>query len=224
MSDFKKGIAIRMSIKIPIEISARHIHVSKEDFETLFGKGSELTFVKELSQPGQYLAKERITIAGPKGTFENVAILGPFRRETQVEISITDARKAGFNHCIRQSGDIRDTPGCTLIGPSRSMEIDKGVIIAKRHIHMPPNDASVLHVKDNDNVFVITESYERSLIYADVVVRVHPDFRLAMHVDTDEGNAFAGDTHPYGVILKLFDGKSYSLHNWADELLSGIER
>ncbi len=213
-----------MSQKIPIETSARHIHVSKDDFEKLFGEGAELTIVHELSQPGQYLCKERLTVVGPKGKFENVAILGPFRKETQVELSMTDTRKIGVPGVIRQSGHIDDTPGCTLIGPKGSIELDKGIIVAKRHIHMTPLEASRARVKDNDEVFVITESYERGLIFADVVVRVSPSFRLAMHVDTDEANAFASEEKPTGAILKLFDGQTYSLQQWADEIQSGINR
>lgn len=213
-----------MKYKIPIEISAKHMHISREDFERLFGEGKELTFAKELSQPGQYLAKERVTIEGPRGKMENMAILGPFRKETQVELAITDARKLGIRRVIRQSGDIEETPGCRIIGPEGSIDLEKGVIVAKRHIHMTPSDAIRMRVKDNDEVFVITQSFERALIYANVVVRVHPDFVLAMHVDTDEGNAFAHDEEQYGVILNLFDGDAYGLSNWADELLSGIQR
>ena len=212
------------SLKIPIETSARHVHIAREDFECLFGKGAELTPVKSLSQPGQYAAAQRITVAGPKGAFENVVILGPFRGATQVEVSVTDARKLGIPGVIRQSGDIAGTPGCTLIGPCGKVELKEGVIVAKRHIHMTPKEAILFHVKDNDTVFVITESYHRALIYADVVVRVHKDFSLAMHVDTDEANAFACDSEPYGVLLKLFDGSSDSLHNWAEEILNGIHR
>lgn len=213
-----------MSQKIPIETSARHIHVSEKDFQQLFGQEAELTYVHELSQPGQYLCKERLTVVGPKGTFENVAILGPFRKDTQVELSMTDTRKIGVPGVIRQSGHIEDTPGCTLVGPKGSIELEKGIIVAKRHIHMTPLEASRARVKDNDEVFVITESYERGLIFADVVVRVSPSFRLAMHVDTDEANAFASEETPTGAILKLFDGQTYSLQQWADEIQSGINR
>ncbi len=213
-----------MPRKIPIETSARHIHISKEDFEKLFGPDAQLTFVKELSQPGQFLSGERLTVQGPKGCFENVAILGPFRSATQIELSLTDARKLGIPGVIRQSGDICGTPGCTLIRPGASLDIEKGVIVAKRHIHMPPDEAIRMNLKDNDDVFVITQSFERALIFADVVVRVSPAFRLAMHVDTDEANAFANDTAPYGTILKLFDGKAYDLQMWAQELEQGIKR
>lgn len=213
-----------MSQKIPIETSARHIHVSEVDFKKLFGENAELHYVHELSQPGQYLCEERITVVGPRGKFENVAILGPYRKETQIELSMTDTRKIGVPGVIRQSGHTDGTPGCTLIGPNGSIELEKGVIVAKRHIHMTPLEASRARVKDNDEVFVITESYERGLIFADVVVRVSPSFKLAMHVDTDEANAFASDEAPTGAILKLFDGQTYSLQQWADEIQSGINR
>lgn len=213
-----------MSLSIPIETSARHIHITETDFKTLFGADTKLTYIKELSQPGQYACKERLTVVGPKGRFENVVILGPFRSATQIEISVTDARKLGLPSVIRQSGDLVETPGCTLIGPAGQIELQEGVIVAKRHIHMTPIDAIRSHVKDNDIVFVITTSYERSLIFSDVVVRVSPSYRLAMHVDTDEANAFANDDHPTGVILKLFDGHTYNLQTWANELQEGIHR
>lgn len=213
-----------MSLKIPIETSARHVHICEEDFKILFGENAALHYVHELSQPGQYLCQERVTIVGPRGRFENVAILGPYRKETQIELSMTDTRKIGLPGIIRQSGYTDGTPGCRLIGPNGTIEIDKGVIVAKRHIHMTPLEASRARVKDNDEVFVITESYERGLIFADVVVRVSPKFKLAMHVDTDEANAFASDDAPTGAILKLFDGQTYSLQQWADEIQSGINR
>ncbi|MBR2528268.1 MAG: phosphate propanoyltransferase [Blautia sp.] len=212
-----------MSIKIPIETSARHIHLSREDFALLFGPDKELHYVKELSQPGQYLCEERLTVKGPRGEFENMAILGPYRKQTQVELSLTDTRKAGIPGIIRQSGDIAGTPGCTLIGPCGEMELEKGVIVAKRHIHMTPAEAVTLKVKDNQEVFVLTKSYERGLIYADVVVRVSWNFRLAMHVDTDEANAFSSDAEPFGVIVKLFD-ENYNTDMWIEEVLSGIHR
>ena len=213
-----------MPPRIPIETSARHIHISKEDFETLFGAGKELTFVKELSQPGQYLAAEKLAVIGPRGEFERVSILGPFRSKTQVEISVTDARKLGVPSVIRQSGDTAGSPGCILRAGENELQISEGVIVAKRHIHMRPVDALQYNVKDNENVFVITKSYERNLIYADVVVRVSNQFRLSMHVDTDEANAFAGDAEPYGVIVKIFDTESYSVDQWMEEVLRGINR
>ena len=212
-----------MSIKIPIETSARHIHISKEDFEKLYGKDAQLHYIKELSQPGQYLCRERLNVIGPRGTFENMAILGPFRKETQIELSLTDTRKLGIPGIIRQSGDIEGTPGCILRGPEGELEISRGVIVAKRHIHMTPDNALTLNVRDNDEVFVLTKSYGRALIYADVVVRVSWDYRLAMHVDTDEANAFSSDAEPYGVIIRLFDD-NYSTDKWIEEVLSGIHR
>ena len=212
-----------MSTKIPIETSARHIHLSEQDFRCLFGYDTEMHPEKELSQPGQYLCKERVIVRGPRGDFENTAILGPYRKESQVELSLTDTRKIGLPGMIRQSGDIKDTPGCTLIGPCGELSLSRGVIVAKRHIHMTPSDAFTLKVKDNDEVFVLTKSYGRALIYADVVVRVSWDFRLAMHVDTDEANAFSSDADPFGVIVKLFD-ENYNTDMWIEEVLSGISR
>lgn len=213
-----------MARKIPIETSARHIHLSEVDYKILFGENANINFLQELSQPGQYVTDARVTVKGPKSSFEHVAVLGPFRKQTQVEIAVTDARKLGIPSCIRQSGDIEGTPGCTLIGPAGELELKKGVIVAKRHIHMTPVDAIRMHVHDNDNVFVIVKSFERALIYADVVVRVDPGFRLAMHIDTDEANAFANDESPEGVILKLFDDSTYNLNTWMEELQSGINR
>ncbi len=160
----------------------------------------------------------------PRVPLKTWRFVRPFRSETQLEISMTDARKLGVPAVIRQSGDTKGTPGCTLIGPAGSITIDHGVIVAKRHIHMTPAQAVQLRVKDKDEVFVIMESYERSLIFADVIVRVDPNFALAMHVDTDEANAFAGTEHPTGVILKLFGGRTYNLQKWAEELQSGIRR
>lgn len=152
-----------------------------------------------------------------------MAILGPFRKETQIELSLTDTRKLGIPGIIRQSGDIEGTPGCILRGPEGELEISRGVIVAKRHIHMTPDNALTLNVRDNDEVFVLTKSYGRALIYADVVVRVSWDYRLAMHVDTDEANAFSSDAEPYGVIIRLFDD-NYSTDKWIEEILSGIHR
>ena len=132
-----------MSIKIPIETSARHIHVSQKDFHILFGEDAQLHYIKELSQPGQYLCQERLTVKGPKGEYQNMAILGPFRKETQIELSLTDTRKIGLPGLIRQSGDTVGSPGCTLIGPKGELILDHGVIVAKRHIHMKIGRAHV---------------------------------------------------------------------------------
>lgn len=212
-----------MNLKIPIETSARHIHISEQHFKVLFGPDKNMTPVKKLSQPGQYACRKRITIVGPKGQLEHVVILGPYRSQTQIELSVTDTRLLGINSIIRQSGDIEDTPGCILLGPHGKVELKKGVIVAKRHIRMTPQEAEIADVKDNDSEFVITTSYERSLIFSDVIIRVDPNFRLAMHVDTDEANAFANEEHPHGIILKVLNGyNTFTLQNWVNELEAGI--
>jgi len=178
-----------MSKKFIVETSARHVHVSKEALEALFGKGATLTNKKDLSQPGQFACEERVDIVGPKGELKNVSILGPERPDSQVEISATDARKLGVPAVIRESGDIAGTPGCKLVGPAGEIELAEGVIVAKRHIHMTPEDAVELSVNDKDIVWVRVNTPERSIVYGDVVVRVSPKFALAMHIDTDESNA-----------------------------------
>ena len=178
-----------MSKNFIVETSARHVHVSKEALEALFGKGATLTNKKDLSQPGQFACEERVDIVGPKGELKNVSILGPERPDSQVEISATDARKLGVPAVIRESGDIAGTPGCKLVGPAGEIELAEGVIVAKRHIHMTPEDAVELSVNDKDIVWVRVNTPERSIVYGDVVVRVSPKFALAMHIDTDESNA-----------------------------------
>ncbi|MGI6095279.1 MAG: PduL/EutD family phosphate acyltransferase [Lachnospiraceae bacterium] len=213
-----------MYYKIPIETSARHLHLCREDFEKLFGEGKDLTPMKELSQPGQYLAKERLDVIGPKGKFENVGIIGPLRSVTQMEISVTDARKLGVPVVIRQSGEVDGTPGMTLVSDTASIELDRGVMVAKRHIHMTPQEAMRMNVRDNEEVFVVTESFDRSMIYGNVVVRVNDNFRLAMHIDTDESNALSGGETAFGVIIKLFDDETFNQHMWVEELLWGIDR
>lgn len=175
--------------KFIVETSARHVHVTKEDLETLFGKGYELTEKKALSQPGQFASNERVTVVGPKRELANVSILGPCRKASQVELSLTDARSIGVSAPVRESGDIAGSAGCKLVGPCGEVELKEGVIAAKRHIHMTPADASVFGVQDKQVVSVKLESADRSLIFDDVVVRVSDNFALAMHVDTDESNA-----------------------------------
>ena len=170
------------------------------------------------------MAKERLNVIGPKGMFKNVAIIGPLRSVTQMEISVTDARKLGVPVVIRQSGDIDGTPGMTLVSDMGSVDLEEGIMVAKRHIHMTPKEARRMKVKDNEEVFVVTESFDRSMIYGDVVVRVSDDYRLAMHIDTDEANALSGGEEAFGVILKLFEGSNYNLHMWVEELLWGINR
>lgn len=178
-----------MDKTVPIETSARHIHLTKEDFATLFGADAQPTIKKELSQPGQFAYNEKVTIVGPKKEQAGVSILGPFRSATQLELSATDARSLGLNAPVRLSGDITDSAPCKVIGPKGEVEIKEGVLVAKRHIHMTPEDATRMGVETNQIVSVKVTSDGRSLIFGDVVVRVSPDFRLSMHIDTDESNA-----------------------------------
>ena len=170
---------------IPVEMSARHVHLSQADALALFG--GPLTPVRELSQPGQYLCKERVRLIGPKGVMDNVAVLGPARDISQVEISLTDARSLGLDVPIRQSGDVQGTPGILLSSGTKIVALDQGVIVAGRHIHMSPEDARRLQVRDRDLVSVQMEG-KRPAVFRDVLVRVHKDFRLALHIDADEAN------------------------------------
>jgi acetate kinase len=182
-----------------VEISAHHIHLTQEHVEALFGKGHQLTKHADLSQPGQYACKEQLTIVGPKGGVERVRILGPARKYTQVEIAMTEQFKLGIHPPIRESGDIADTPGCILESPTGSVQIDRGVICALRHVHMSPEDALRYGVRDKSFVRVRIAG-DRELIFGDVLVRVDPSFKLAMHIDTDEGNAANVETGAQGHI------------------------
>ena len=186
---------------VPVGVSNRHIHLSAEDVETLFGKGYELTPMKDLSQPGQYACAERVDVVGPKKTIAGVSILGPTRPSSQVEISLTDARSIGVAAPIRESGDTAGSGACKLVGPCGEVELAEGVIAAKRHIHMTPADAEGLGVQNGEVVKVLVKS-ERTTIYDDVVVRVSPSYALAMHIDTDECNAAAAFGEVYGEIVK----------------------
>ncbi|WP_153144636.1 acetate/propionate family kinase [Dechloromonas sp. H13] len=187
---------------IPVEISAHHVHLAQADVEALFGPGHQLTPMHELSQPGQYACEEKVHLVGPKGRIANVRVLGPTRKETQVEIAMTEQFKLGVQPPIRQSGDLAGTPGLTLEGPAGSTQIERGVICAQRHIHMSPEDAMRFRVRDNYVVRVRIEG-DRELIFGDVVVRVNPNFRLAMHIDTDEGNAGNIQTGMLGYIEEI---------------------
>ncbi len=178
--------------KILVETSARHVHVSQEHLEILFGKGYELTHKKDLSQPGQFATNERVTVVGEKKEIPNVSILGPVRNATQVELSLTDARSAGIKALVRESGDIEGTAGCKLVGPCGEVVINEGVIAAKRHIHMTEADAKEFGVVDKEVVSVKVETDGRSLVFGDVVCRVSDKFACAMHIDTDESNACGG--------------------------------
>lgn len=175
-------------IPIPIEISAHHVHLSQDHVEALFGAGHTLTPMADLSQPGQYAAQERVTLVGPRGKVERVRVLGPARCDTQIEIAMTEQYKLGIEPPIRASGDLAGTPGVTLEGPAGTVTLDQGVICAMRHIHMTPQDALQLGLRDKDWVRVRIEG-DRELIFGDVLVRVNPKYKLAMHIDTDEGNA-----------------------------------
>ena len=190
-----------MENKILVETSARHVHLSAEHIEILFGKGATLTHKKDLSQPGQFACEERVTLVGPKKTIPNVIILGPARPATQVEVSLSDARTLGVDAPVRESGDIASTGGCKIVGPCGEVEITEGVIAAKRHIHMTPADAEGLGVSDKEIVSVKL-STSRPLVFGDVVVRVNPNFALAMHIDTDECNAAAAFGAVEGEIVK----------------------
>ncbi|MDR0944170.1 MAG: phosphate propanoyltransferase [Ruminococcus sp.] len=192
-----------MSKDFIVETSARHVHLTKEDFEILFGKGKSLTPKKDLSQPGQYACEERVEVVGPKKSLPGVSILGPFRPDSQVELSLTDARSIGISAPVRESGDIDGTPGCIIKGPVGEITIDKGVIAAKRHIHLTPADAAELGVSDKEitNVKITTDG--RSAILGDVVIRVSDKFARAMHIDTDESNAVAAGRDQKGEIVKI---------------------
>ena len=185
-----------------VETSARHIHLTEEDFKTLFGDDATLTIKKMLSQPGQYACAERVTVVGPKKELAGVSILGPFRKASQVELSATDARSIGLPIVVRESGDLKGTPGCKLVGPKGELELTEGVIVAKRHIHATVNDAKELGVNDKEIVKVQINTPERSLIFGDVVVRVSDSYALAMHIDTDEANAAGMEPGVMGVIVK----------------------
>ncbi|GAB6189424.1 phosphate propanoyltransferase [Marinitoga arctica] len=181
-----------MKLKEPgivVGVSNRHVHLSKEDLEALFGEGYELHPIKDLKQPGQYAADEVVTLVGPKGKIERVRVLGPVRKETQIEISQTDAFKLGVRPPVRDSGDLDGTPGIKIIGPKGEVETNKGLILAKRHIHMLPEDAEKYGVKDKDLVYVAVEKGDRKLIFGDVLIRVSSKYALEFHVDTDEANA-----------------------------------
>ena len=173
-------------IFIPLEASGRHVHVTKEQARQLFGH--ELTPKRPLSQPGQFLSNERVTVVGPKGKFENVAVLGPERKEAQIEVSLTDARVLGVKPPVRPSGDVSGSPGAALIGPKGRVALGRGVIAAQRHIHMTPEDAARFHVTDKQLVSLKTFT-DRPVVLEKVQVRVSPDFATFAHLDYDEANA-----------------------------------
>lgn len=190
--------------KILVETSARHVHVTREVLDELFGKDFELTSKKALSQPGQYASTTKLIIKGPKGEL-SVSILGPERKFNQVEVSATEARTLGVKAPIRESGDIAGSAPITIINPEngKSIELNEGCIIAKRHIHMTPEDAAHFNVSNGDIVWVKVLSNGRSIVFGDTVIRVSPKFKLAMHIDTDECNSGNCFGEVYGEIIKL---------------------
>ncbi len=189
--------------EVLVETSARHLHLSQADLETLFGKGYELTVKKMLSQPGQFACEERVRVVGAKGEFPAVSILGPVRNATQVEISLTDARSIGVSAPVRESGDIAGSGSCKLVGPKGEIELEQGVIAAKRHIHATTADAERMGLENGQIVSVeIPSANGRKLVFGDVVVRVSDSYALAMHIDTDEANAAGMAPNTIGKIIK----------------------
>ena len=184
---------------VELEASGRHVHVTQAQAETLFGHG--LTEKRPLSQPGQYLAQERVTLQGPKGKLERVAVLGPCRKEGQVELSVTDAMALGVDAPVRLSGDVKNSAPITVVGTCGTVSLQHGAIIAKRHIHMTPEDAAIQQVRDGDIVRLRTLT-GRPVVFEDVSVRVCPDFRTYVHLDYDEANACGFRKGDLGMILK----------------------
>ncbi|MBE5760003.1 MAG: phosphate propanoyltransferase [Clostridiales bacterium] len=176
-------------MEFKVEVSARHIHLTQEHVEALFGAGHQLTFIRELSQPGQYLCEEKVTLVKGDRKLERVSVLGPVRKSSQVELSRTDCISLRANAIVRESGDTAGTEAVTLVGPAGTVELEEGLIVAKAHIHATPEDAEKLGVKDKDIVNVAVEGEGRKLVFGNIVVRVNPTYALAMHIDTDEGNA-----------------------------------
>ena len=189
-------------MKLPIALSNKHIHLSQADIDVLFGQGYELTHKKDLSQPGQFACEEMVEVVGPKGSTK-MRVLGPARPESQVEVSLADARGLGIAVPVRQSGDTEGTPGCKLVGPKGEVEMTKGVIVAARHIHMSLEDAERFGVKDKDVVSVQTTG-ERALLFNNVLVRANAAFALEMHVDLEEGNAAGVKNGDLVELVKLF--------------------
>ena len=190
--------AVLGRIFVPMEASGRHVHVTKAQALSLFGH--DLTPERDLSQPGQFLAKERVTVVGPKGEFSNVAVLGPARKEAQVEISLTDGRNLGIRPPVRLSGDVKNSPGCTLVGPRGRVQLAEGVICAQRHIHLTPEDGARFGVSDRQTVRLQTFT-QRPVVFEDVVVRISPQFSGAVHLDYDEANACGFHNGDFGRIL-----------------------
>jgi acetate kinase len=206
---------------IPIGISAHHVHLRREDVEALFGEGHRLTPAKPLSQPGQFACAEKVDLVGPRGKVEGVRILGPERRETQVEISRTEEFKLGIDAPIRESGDLDGSPGLTLAGPRGTVALAQGVICAKRHIHMSQDDAKLFAVENGDTVMVRTTGPGRDLIFGDVVVRVSDSYELEMHLDTDEANAAELSPNATGEVMAVQAKRENGGREQMDQWMSG---
>ena len=190
--------AVLGRIFVKLEASGRHVHITKEQAQTLFGH--PLTPKRELSQPGQFLANERVTVVGPKGEFQNVAVLGPERKEAQVEISLTDGRVLGIQPPVRLSGDVKGTPGATLVGPKGTVKIPQGVLAAQRHIHVTPEDGKRLGLQDKQ-IVKLQVFTQRPVVFDDVMVRIHKDFATYVHLDYDEANACGMEPGDLGRII-----------------------
>ena len=190
-----------ISDDVVIGVSNRHIHLSQTDWDILFGEGYKLSKMKDMKQPGQFATNEKLDIVGPKGKFSGVRIIGPVRKETQVEISITDSFKLGLTPPIRQSGDLEGTPGIKIVGPKGEIEIPKGVIVAGRHIHMPKYIADIRGYRDGEIVKVETYG-ERKIIMCNVVLRVSDKMAKEMHIDVDEANAAGLKNNDYVKIIR----------------------
>lgn len=190
-----------MKTKLPIALSNRHLHLSSKDINTLYGEGYRLKPMKDLSQPGQFACEEKVDLVGPKGTIKGVRVLGPARKETQIEISLMDGFTLGVKAPISDSGMLEGSPGIKLVGPAGEVDLEKGLIVAARHIHMSPDDAEEFGVVDKDIVKIRTFG-DRALVFENVLVRVNKDYRLEMHIDIEEGNAAALSNYELVELIK----------------------
>jgi acetate kinase len=202
------GLVDTAPAQIPVAVSARHVHLTQATVERLFGPGHQLRVHSPLTQPGQYAAEETVTLIGPHGRLTHVRVVGPPRQEDQVEVSYSDEHTLGIDAPLRESGDLAGTPGIVIEGPAGAVTLEHGVVCALRHIHMNPADAAVLGLKDQDRVEVAVESQDRRLIFGDVIVRVSPEYRLELHLDTDEGNAAGLRREQAGLLLTQTEGRA----------------
>ena len=196
-----KSVADHAPVLIPVAISARHVHLTPASIERLFGTGHGLHVLRALGQPGQYASVETVDLVGPAGRLPHVRIVGPPRSEDQVEISRSDEILLGIDAPLRESGDLRDTPGIRIEGPAGAVTLARGVVCALRHLHCSPADAAVLGIADQDVVEIVVTKPHRSLMFGDVLVRVAPEYRLELHLDTDEGNAAGVQPGDFGMLV-----------------------